>query len=335
MAKIAEKENLVQISYSATSVALFNYATFLRTIPADDVQAQVMVDFAREIKADAISILYRDDSYGTKGYEEVVRRSKAAKICIDVAIEVPFNVTELENRMSEILNRLTDTKDDTKVVILFVGWEQAMAILKGARKTFTDRRRFLWIGTESWGSREIMLELTPTVCGAFSIDVAKEESKYTNGIVEYITTLKPGSNDRNMFFNESFEVYLQCQLSNSSKVKGRPCTDDDVLQTAKDPKADLNLRSVWALALGVSSVVKEICHGIRNCPELRTKENVMKILQATKGTKVTNPDGTLKRIFKERGDGNVAEDILNVQIDDNKKPFYKMVSSFSVTADRK
>ena len=64
---ITKAENLLQVSATATSVQLEFNGSFLRTIPADDIQVQVMVDFVKKLGSKAVSVVYQDDPYGIKG----------------------------------------------------------------------------------------------------------------------------------------------------------------------------------------------------------------------------------------------------------------------------
>jgi hypothetical protein len=159
-------------------------------------------------QADAVSILYRDDNYGKMGYKLISEKTEVAQICMDKAIKVPFNIQMLEKNVLQYLHTLDKSK--ARIVILFVGWEQAKVILANA-KSF--EKSFVWIATESWGNRDIFLQdaMNPEALGAFSVNVEESDKKE---VQEYVSTLRPKDNLRNQFFNESFQHYLKCRYGN-------------------------------------------------------------------------------------------------------------------------
>ena len=68
-----------QISYDSTSITLSNkdiYSYFLRTVPPDDFQAQLIADLCKKFGWNYVSTIYTDGTYGVKG---IVAFWKAAK----------------------------------------------------------------------------------------------------------------------------------------------------------------------------------------------------------------------------------------------------------------
>ena len=153
-------EFIPQISYSSTSSALSNkklYPSFLRTIPSDYFQVQLILDIVIRFEWRYVSVVCSDDVYGRLGMHNLLEVLKAHGVCI--AVQALFiKANELEE--IRIIQKLHKVKS-SKVIILWAQRPSALAFLKQSSKQKLYGKT--WIGTEGLGYQHSMLNLDPNV----------------------------------------------------------------------------------------------------------------------------------------------------------------------------
>ncbi len=314
IAEIIKKLNLIQLAYAATSTKLFNYDNFLRTIPADDIQAEVMIQFILEMKWKAFAIVYQNDAYGLLGYNIINKLSKEHKLCIAKSIKIDVNMEE--TRANDLLTDLYIMKGLTgvKVVILFVSWSEAYTLLKVAN-TKDVKKRMVWIGTESWATRSQFKneEVVFEAVGAVTV-MAKSISN--QDLTNYMLKLKPFNNTRNPFFKDWWQQTFQCRLPNSNgEIFSKVCANDLTLAGTykEDPRASMVTNLVLSLAKGVGEILRHLCPQGNNCDQLTTPNGLSAIVRSVRNIKLRAEDGTQQRVYRDRGDGIADYYVLNLQ----------------------
>ena len=244
--------NLPQVSYSSTSSLLSNrdrYNYFFRTIPSDDQQAQAMIDLIAHFGWDHVSTIYSKNSYGQPGIDEFHRLAKIEKICIDVneGIDDSFataNYTELANKLFN---------SSANVVVFFASVHHVIDLLteiKSAQRNST--RQFLWIASDSWATYRKVAEFSSIVSGMWG--VVPLTTKYDK-FEEYYSNLTLGTNLRNPFFTEYYQVFYNC-------IFGVNCTNDSITEHPtyeQNSKVPLVVDAVYSVAHALNNFFKENC----------------------------------------------------------------------------
>ncbi|XP_060570167.1 metabotropic glutamate receptor 7-like [Ruditapes philippinarum] len=107
LSSLPEENRLLQGAFSATSASLRDrnvYKNFFRTIPPDDIQVEVMIEFMEALNWTYMAIIYDDDSYGRGGKDELLLQSKGLDVCFPVLIAVNTtynNEIELETDIKD------------------------------------------------------------------------------------------------------------------------------------------------------------------------------------------------------------------------------------------
>ncbi|KAL1485295.1 hypothetical protein MTO96_047357 [Rhipicephalus appendiculatus] len=86
-----------QIGYSATSQQLSNkqfFKYFLRVVPSDQYQSQMMVDTLLMYNWTYISTVNTEGSYGDDGIDEFTSRAKASGICVANSQAIPTDADD-------------------------------------------------------------------------------------------------------------------------------------------------------------------------------------------------------------------------------------------------
>ena len=244
--------NLPQVSYSSTSSLLSNrdrYNYFFRTIPSDDQQAQAMIDLIVYFGWDHVSTIFSNNLYGQPGITEFHRLARREKICIDVneGIDDSFvtaNYTELANKLFN---------SSANVVVLFASIHHVVDLLTEI-KYFqgNSTRQFLWIASDSWATFREATDFSSIVSGMWG--VVPLTTKYDK-FEEYYSNLTLGTNVRNPFFTEYYQVFYNC-------IVGINCTNDSITEHPtyqQNSKVPLVVDAVYSVAHAINNFFKENC----------------------------------------------------------------------------
>ena len=203
--------SIPQISYSSTSPSLSNKAnfpSFLRTIPPDHVQAQVMADIVSFYNWTYVSTIATDEDYGRLGIEAFKREIKARNVCISVdeLFHPDYTLPETKSQITRIVSALKSDKL-AKVVVLFCEIPNALAFLEEAERQNLVGKT--WIGTDSWGDKKSILSFRDsTVSGMLAIVPGKGN---INKFEQHLATLTPLSSKHNPWFEDFWQGTYGCK----------------------------------------------------------------------------------------------------------------------------
>ncbi|EPQ05322.1 Metabotropic glutamate receptor 7 [Myotis brandtii] len=144
-----------QISYASTAPELSDdrrYDFFSRVVPPDSFQAQAMVDIVKALGWNYVSTLASEGSYGEKGVESFTQISKeAGGLCIAQSVRIPQERKDRTIDFDKIIKQLLDTPN-SRAVVIFANDEDIKQILAAAKRA-DQVGHFLWVGSDSWGSK--------------------------------------------------------------------------------------------------------------------------------------------------------------------------------------
>uniref|UniRef100_A0A8C5SLS6 Glutamate metabotropic receptor 6 n=1 Tax=Laticauda laticaudata TaxID=8630 RepID=A0A8C5SLS6_LATLA len=142
-----------QISYASTAPELSDnnrYDYFSRVVPPDSYQAQAMVDIVKALGWNYVSTLASEGNYGESGVDAFVQISReAGGVCIAQSIKIPREPKPGE--FNKMIKRLMETPN-ARGIIIFANEDDIKRVLEATR--FANLTgQFLWVGSDSWGSK--------------------------------------------------------------------------------------------------------------------------------------------------------------------------------------
>ena len=209
-----------QVSYASSSARLNDrelYQYFYRTVPADDAQAQAMVDIALRFKWTYVSVIYANDYYGSYGIDEFKRLASVKGICIDVdeGIDLDFTASEYQRLAAKLHNSTAN------VVILYGSQEVVIRLLSSVYPdpSHHTNDRFLWIASDAWAqSISTVRKFNASLVGMLGIvPLNPLEPDFHN----YYSQLTASNNKRNPWFGQLYhskETHGKHLYSQGSKV---------------------------------------------------------------------------------------------------------------------
>ncbi|XP_066156356.1 metabotropic glutamate receptor 5-like isoform X2 [Euwallacea fornicatus] len=275
--------HIPQIGYSTTSRDLsdksrFNY--FLRVVPSDYYQAQVMLDVVRYFGWSYVSVVNTDENYGQSGIQAFRELAEEAGVCIAQEDSV------LSNAADEVFDKVAlNLRQDPNavVVVCFCEGLTVRGLLK-ATKRLNMTNYFLFIGSDGWADRnDVTQSYEEQALGGLSIRI---HSPYVESFDKYYWSLRPETNVRNPWFKEFWEAKFRCVLNSNwkqSSVKieknltstpyseaGTFCTGQESLKEnyKQDPKLSFVIKAIYALAHGLHDMVLDVCGEGVMCPKV-------------------------------------------------------------------
>ncbi|XP_065079892.1 metabotropic glutamate receptor 1-like [Ochlerotatus camptorhynchus] len=313
--------SIPQIGYSTTSKDLSDkarYSTFMRVVPSDYYQAQVMVDVVRQFNWTYVSAVNTDENYGQSGIQAF--RELAEKYGVCIAREDSILSNAEDESFSDVLRNIEQDKN-ANVVVCFCEGMTVRGLLKAMKKlNMTDR--FLLIGSDGWADRpDVVQNYEPQALGSISIRI---HSPYVKSFDDYYFSLNPFTNKRNPWFREFWEVKFDCRFpsndadpveaKHSNEVKPI-CTGKEKLSDRykQEPKMSFVIKAIYTMAYALQALQQDSCG--------RSVTGICPAMFPFNGTQFFNylmnvsfsHDGDLVE-FDNRGDPPGRYDIMNFQL---------------------
>ncbi|NXC89542.1 GRM7 protein, partial [Cercotrichas coryphoeus] len=216
-----------QISYASTAPELSDdrrYDFFSRVVPPDSFQAQAMVDIVKALGWNYVSTLASEGNYGEKGVESFMQISReAGGLCIAQSLKIPQDRKDKSIDFDRIIRQLLETPN-ARAIVIFAHDEDIRQVLAAAKRA-DQVGHFLWVGSDTWGSKvSPLLQQEDVAEGAITI-LPKRAT--IEGFDTYFTSRTLENNRRNVWFAEYWEENFNCKLTITGSKKedtDRKCT---------------------------------------------------------------------------------------------------------------
>ncbi|NWZ94299.1 GRM8 protein, partial [Nesospiza acunhae] len=331
VANILRLFKIPQISYASTAPELSDntrYDFFSRVVPPDSYQAQAMVDIVTALGWNYVSTLASEGNYGESGVEAFTQISREiGGVCIAQSLKIPREPRPGE--FEKIIKRLLETPN-ARAVIMFANEDDIRRVLEAAKKA-NQSGHFLWIGSDSWGSKISPVQQQEEIAeGAVTI-LPKRTS--IDGFDRYFRSRTLANNRRNVWFAEFWEENFGCKLGSHGKRNSniKKCTGLERIARdsayEQEGKVQFVIDAVYSMAYALHNMHKDLCPGyIGLCPRMSTTDG-KELLSYIRAVNFNGNAGT-PVVFNENGDAPGRYDIFQYQIT-NKSTEYKVIGQWS------
>ncbi|XP_042326746.1 metabotropic glutamate receptor 8 isoform X1 [Sceloporus undulatus] len=331
VANILRLFKIPQISYASTAPELSDntrYDFFSRVVPPDSYQAQAMVDIVTALGWNYVSTLASEGNYGESGVEAFMQISREiGGVCIAQSLKIPREPRPGE--FDKIIKRLMETPN-ARAVIMFANEDDIRRILEAARKA-NQTGHFLWIGSDSWGSKIAPVYQQEEIAeGAVTI-LPKRAS--IDGFDRYFRSRTLANNRRNVWFAEFWEENFGCKLGSHGKRNSniKKCTGLERIARdssyEQEGKVQFVIDAVYSMAYALHNMHKELCPGyIGLCPRMTTVDG-KELLGYIRAVNFNGSAGT-PVVFNENGDAPGRYDIFQYQLT-NRSAEYKIIGHWT------
>ncbi|TSM52331.1 Metabotropic glutamate receptor 8 [Bagarius yarrelli] len=348
------------IGASASSVSIM-VANILRLF-----KAQAMLDIVMAMGWNYVSTLASEGNYGESGVEAFVQISREivdkqdiflSKISRDVErkdrIRHAF-IEEICPDMSEIpreprpgefdkiISRLLETPN-ARAIIMFANEDDIRRVLDAAKRN-NQTHHFLWVGSDSWGSKIAPVFQQEKVAeGAITI-LPKRAS--VEAFDRYFKSRSLSNNRRNVWFAEFWEENFGCKLGMHGKRLGSPkkctvvvltgCVSGLLLGLEKvgrdssfeqEGKVQFVMDAVYAMAHALHRMHRDLCSGNPGLCSRMSNIDGKELLGYIRNVSF-NGSAKTPVTFNENGDAPGRYDIFQYQLT-NDSAEYKVIGQWT------
>ncbi|XP_075551881.1 metabotropic glutamate receptor 5-like isoform X2 [Dermacentor variabilis] len=304
--------NIPQIGYSATSRQLSSkqfFKYFLRVVPSDQYQSQMMVDTLLMYNWTYISTVNTEGNYGYNGIDEFTSRAKDAGICVANSHAIP---TDADDEDYDSVVRSIDKFGTARVVVCFCEGFTVQALINATAR-LRVAGKYIFFGSDGWSDRQdVVKNQEKASVGSLSI---RFHANYDHDFDRYYFGLNPFSNVRNPWFKEFWEVRFNCSLGvgPGSARYNRTCTGKEDLREGhkQDTKVEFVKKSIYTMAYGLHNMHRDLCPNTSGvCPAMVPVNGSVFLQYLMNATFAWNNETVF---FHENGDPPGRYDLMNYQ----------------------
>uniref|UniRef100_A0A8B9M374 Glutamate receptor, metabotropic 8b n=1 Tax=Astyanax mexicanus TaxID=7994 RepID=A0A8B9M374_ASTMX len=332
VANILRLFKIPQISYASTAPELSDntrYDFFSRVVPPDSYQAQAMLDIVTAMSWNYVSTLASEGNYGESGVEAFVQISReTGGVCIAQSLKVPREPRPGE--FDKIILRLLETPN-ARAIIMFANEDDIRRILNAAKRNNLTNH-FLWVGSDSWGSKiSPVVQQEKVAEGAITI-LPKRAS--VDAFDRYFKSRSLSNNRRNVWFAEFWEENFGCKLGMHGKRPGSPKKCTGLEKVGRDSsyeqegKVQFVMDAVYAMAHALHRMHRDLCSGYPGlCPRMSTIDG-KELLGYIRNVSF-NGSAKTPVTFNENGDAPGRYDIFQYQISNGSIAEYRVIGQWT------
>ncbi|XP_039590180.1 metabotropic glutamate receptor 7 isoform X1 [Passer montanus] len=335
VANILRLFQIPQISYASTAPELSDdrrYDFFSRVVPPDSFQAQAMVDIVKALGWNYVSTLASEGNYGEKGVESFMQISReAGGLCIAQSLKIPQDRKDKSIDFDRIIRQLLETPN-ARAIVIFAHDEDIRQILAAAKRA-DQVGHFLWVGSDTWGSKvSPLLQQEDVAEGAITI-LPKRAT--IEGFDTYFTSRTLENNRRNVWFAEYWEENFNCKLTITGSKKedtDRKCTGQERIgkdsHYEQEGKVQFVIDAVYAMAHALHHMNRDLCADSAGlCPEMEHAGG-KRLLKYIRSVNFNGSAGT-PVMFNKNGDAPGRYDIFQFHSSNTSTPGYRLVGQWT------
>lgn len=318
--------SIPQIGYSATAAELSNiaeYQYFLRVVPSDDLQVEVIVSLLKRYGWTYVALVNSNGFYGDRGIAALRYRMDEIGICSET--ERSIDNKETEEAFLELAQDIFNPDRKAKVVVCFCQGETVAGLLKAMDTLHLQGKGYMLIGADGWSDRQDILgplvdpktgerAFSRLAQGSLSIKI---HSPKVEDFDEYFTNLTPQTHHNiSPWFTEFWEQKFDCAITPSSDNLRKPCTGEESLKNVpmyQDNKLSLLNLAIYVVAIALHRVQEIVCGVGRPgiCPGLLPVNGSLLRQELLKSNYTDSNGDTI--FFDENGDPPGSYDLMNYQ----------------------
>lgn len=138
---------ILQISYSASNALLSYkqiYPSFLRTIPSDKLQVEVILNLLQRFNWTWIAIVGSDDDYGRQGLQDLYSLATTNGICVAYQGLIPYSTDR--TIVKKMIANIVQVR--VRLTVVFSAYFNARIFFEEV--VIANMTDYVWIGSESW-----------------------------------------------------------------------------------------------------------------------------------------------------------------------------------------
>ncbi len=271
LAEILGPMGVTQVSHASTDPELSDrekYPTFLRTVPSDSDQVQVLLDVLKEYNWTYVKVVYSSNAYGQSLATHFISMATEIGICIATQVKLEDHLVKDKVAMVNLVDAyLLQSFPEARVVVMLTTDVHARAVLQAVDSLATNlspwQQNLTWVATDHWGSLQSVVKgLEHIAKNAITLDF---EVPPIPDFMSHFANLTPdGSHTlHNPWFKEFWQQHFDCHLhSHYTPLYPTPCSPTLSLINEHLPMSSsvpFAVDAVTSLLFGVHWLVHDQC----------------------------------------------------------------------------
>uniref|UniRef100_A0A673FRH6 Glutamate receptor, metabotropic 8a n=1 Tax=Sinocyclocheilus rhinocerous TaxID=307959 RepID=A0A673FRH6_9TELE len=249
-------------------------------------------------------------------------------VCIAQSLKIPREPRPGE--FDKIIRRLLETPH-ARAIIMFANEDDIRRVLDAAKRS-NQTGHFLWVGSDSWGSKiSPVIQQERVAEGAITI-LPKRAT--VEAFDRYFRSRSLSNNRRNVWFAEFWEENFGCKLGMHGKRPGslKKCTGLEKVgrdsSYEQEGKVQFVMDAVYAMAHALHRMHRDYCFGYPGlCPRM-SNINGKELLGYVRHVNFNGSAGT-PVVFNQNGDAPGRYDIFQYQITNKSTAEYKVIGQWT------
>lgn len=353
--------NINVVSYAASSPDLDDKADFpyfLRTVPSDVDQAEVMLNIVKAMGWEYAGLLYVSNNYGIKAmrtFKKLAQESRIAQqdagssdatsedpdaqeavawpgLCLGEEIAIEERQSSSDNGNFFIIWK--QLKEQGVKVVVFFGIDSRYRAFLQFLEDGDRHGDFVFLASEEWAVNQKILQTSPrSARGAITLKVEEVDLEDVDSFRRHLSNKQPSPTDTNIWFSEFWQHAFQCNIPGGFiNTFGKTCdaslklSAEVVAERTNEQRLRHVMNAAYAFGRGLKLAENQLCEGKFPCPYLTLKasELTSMIRQQSRGA------GSLNfPVFDQNGNGALGFDVYNVQKMNNGVYDYEKVATFN------
>ncbi|NXC09217.1 GRM7 protein, partial [Orthonyx spaldingii] len=252
-------------------------------------------------------------------------------LCIAQSLKIPQDRKDKSIDFDKIIRQLLETPN-ARAIVIFANDEDIKQILAAAKRA-DQVGHFLWVGSDTWGSKvSPLLQQEDVAEGAITI-LPKRAT--IEGFDTYFTSRTLENNRRNVWFAEYWEENFNCKLTITGSKKedtDRKCTGQERIgkdsHYEQEGKVQFVIDAVYAMAHALHHMNRELCADSAGlCPEME-RAGGKRLLKYIRSVNFNGSAGT-PVMFNKNGDAPGRYDIFQYHSSNTSTPGYRLVGQWT------
>ena len=265
-------------------------------------EAAAIVALIKSLKWTYVSVLHSSSEQSMKKLKTIEVAMDHRSACMALKLEV--NTSRTDNPYyNNIVYQLNRMKGAVGVIVLLTASE-TRHVLEAVQRTGI-LGRFIWIGTDQWGSNtDLVQDLEEVVRGALTVAPDVGTDPYFD---MYMGRVRLNIDDHNPWLKKFWQEHFQCDLKYGVGY-GKVCTGAESLENftfSDNPHTINTINAVYAYAYGITKLFKERFGGmvVPPCDALRGGDATSRLVhEYIKNTHFVGADQK-PFSFTKQGDG--------------------------------
>ncbi|NXV07714.1 GRM7 protein, partial [Cettia cetti] len=252
-------------------------------------------------------------------------------LCIAQSLKIPQERKDKSIDFDRIIRQLLETPN-ARAIVIFAHDEDIKQVLAAAKRA-DQVGHFLWVGSDTWGSKvSPLLQQEDVAEGAITI-LPKRAT--IEGFDTYFTSRTLENNRRNVWFAEYWEENFNCKLTITGSKKedtDRKCTGQERIgkdsHYEQEGKVQFVIDAVYAMAHALHHMNRDLCADSAGlCPEMEHAGG-KRLLKYIRSVNFNGSAGT-PVMFNKNGDAPGRYDIFQYHSSNTSTPGYRLVGQWT------